>query len=760
MVDFMNAVQDVLAAALHLASLGFSVLPCNAEKKPTCPHGFNDATRDPDGVRALWHCYPGELIGIATGSISGFVVLDIDETKHTEAAAWKNKYGPRLPETFCVKSRSGGTHYFFQYRAGLKCSASKIARGVDVRGDGGYVIYWPATGCQIVSIAPFALWPEFLDKQLAAGGATSASERVSVPVPASLKAINNDALAAIVRALPNDERFNDRTDWLALAHALAAAFPDNLGLAEELWLEHAGKREQTPGEPERVWATLSGPHRVGAGWIVDTAKAAGVDSSRYEYAAARAAFNNPHASAVGTPEVEDARPPDFTDEALALRFAASHQDRLRYVANWGKWLIWNGTVWQFDDTMQSFNLARAICRCASAECLKPNIAATIASAKTVAAVERLARADRRLAATVDTWDHDPWLLNTPGGVVDLRTGNMRRHEIRDYMTKITNATPGGECPLWHRFLKRITGRDVELQRFLQRGSGYALSGSTQEHALFFGHGPGANGKGVFLNTTAASMGSYAATAPMETFTASQSERHPTDLAMLRGARLVTAQETEEGRRWAESKIKALTGGDPISARFMRQDFFTFTPRFKLFITGNYKPGLRNVDEAIRRRLHLIPFSVVIPASERDRNLAETLKAEWSGILAWAIEGCLAWQREGLAPPAAVRTATVEYLADEDGLALWINECCIVSPGGKAGSSELFLSWQFWAGATKEWVGSQKRFSQALMARGYSKIQEDGRMFFLGIALRPPKLSAPAAPPAPGGVSGEHAGPLR
>src|SRR6185437_11667835 len=173
---------------------------------------------------------------------------------------------------------------------------------------------------------------------------------------------------------------------------------------------------------------------------------------------------------------------------------------------------------------------------------------------------------------------------------------------------------------------RITGGDAELQAFLQRFAGYCLTGVTREHAMAFGFGTGANGKGTFLNTLTGIMDSYAAVAPMETFTSSTVDRHSTELAMLRGARLVTAQETEEGRRWAESRIKALTGGDPITARLMRQDFFTFTPQFKLIIAGNHKPGLRGVDEAIRRRFHLIPFAVKIPPEERDKDLADKMKA--------------------------------------------------------------------------------------------------------------------------------------
>lgn len=192
----------------------------------------------------------------------------------------------------------------------------------------------------------------------------------------------------------------------------------------------------------------------------------------------------------------------------------------------------------------------------------------MASAKTVAAVERLSKADRRLAATVDQWDPDIWKASTPAGTIDLKTGDVRPHRGADYITKITAVAPDRDCPLWRQFLVRITDGDFELEEFLQRMAGYALTGSTQEHALFFLYGTGANGKSVFIATISGIMGDYHTTAPMEAFIASFTERHPTELAGLRGARLVTANETEEGRRWAESKIKTLTGGDKISARFM------------------------------------------------------------------------------------------------------------------------------------------------------------------------------------------------
>jgi putative DNA primase/helicase len=371
--------------------------------------------------------------------------------------------------------------------------------------------------------------------------------------------------------------------------------------------------------------------------------------------------------------------------------------------------------------LKAFDFVRGICREVANECGKSKIGVAIASAKTAAAVERLAKSDRRIAATVDQWDADSWPLNTPVGVIDLRSGEVRSHRPSDYMTKITGVAPNASCamPIWLGFLDRVTGNNDDLITFLQRMIGYALTGSTREHALFFLHGTGANGKSTFLNAVTACIGDYHRTSAIETFVASATERHPTDLAGLRGARLVTAVETEEGRRWAESKIKALTGGDRIAARFMRQDYFEYVPTFKLVIAGNHRPGLRSVDEAIRRRFHLVPFTVTIPPSERDETLPEQLKAEWPGILAWAIQGCLDWQEGGLASPAAVQDATMAYLEAEDALAAWIEDCGQSEQSAWESVSALFKSWKAWADRSGEYAGSLKKFSQRLEDRGES-----------------------------------------
>lgn len=425
--------------------------------------------------------------------------------------------------------------------------------------------------------------------------------------------------------------------------------------------------------------------------------------------------------------------PEYSDDALALEFTERYEGELRYVAPWGKWLRWGGTRWQFDDTMKAFDLARSVAREYANACAKADQKPKIASAGKVAAIERLARSDRRHAATVEIWDSDPWLLNTPGGIVDLKSGTMLPHDPARYMTKITAVAPGGECSLWRRFLADITGDNEELQRFLQRMAGYALTGNTREHALFFLYGTGGNGKGVFVNTLTAILGDYAAVASMETFNATQTDRHPTDLAMLRGARLVTSQETENGRRWAEARIKALTGGDPITARFMRQDFFTYTPAFKLVIAGNYKPSLSGVTEAIRRRFFLAPFTVTI--AEPDLELPEKLRTEWPGIMAWALEGCQSWLENKLNPPDAVTAATAAYLAEEDAIGQWIEECCVTGREKWGVGARLWQSWTGWAEANKEPPGSRKGFAEAMAAHGFEKDKNQGVRGYVGIDLR-------------------------
>ena len=523
----------------------------------------------------------------------------------------------------------------------------------------------------------------------------------------------------------------DKTDWSPLSGKTVLIWPDR----DKPGWEYATQAAQAVlVAGAKSCHILYPPEGAPEGWDAADAVAEGFDVATFLT----------HGPRLQMHDVADSDEPVLgndesvwgTEDALALAFTRRYHRDWRYVAAWGRWLVWDGQRWRTEDTLAATDLIRSVCRQTALRADNPKVAAKLASAGTVSGVERLARADRRHAATTDEWDADPWLLNTPGGVVDLKTGRKRANERSDRMTKITTATPDGECPQWTAFLSDVTGGDVELQTYLQRMVGYCLTGATSAHALFFLYGTGANGKSVFANVISTILGDYAATASMDTFVETRGDRHPTDLAGLRGARFVTAIETEQGRRLNESKVKAITGGDKISARFMHKDFFEYTPQFKPVIVGNHKPAIRNIDEAMRRRLHMIPFTVTIPPDRRDPRLTEKLLAERDGILAWAVAGCLAWQREGLKPPACVQAATEEYFEAEDALGRWIDERCVREVNAKSLTAELFTDWKQWAEASGEFIGSQRRFSDLLITRGIEKWRNSaGVRGFQGIGLK-------------------------
>jgi len=443
-------------------------------------------------------------------------------------------------------------------------------------------------------------------------------------------------------------------------------------------------------------------------------------------------------------EVDLTIPAKYSELSVSKQFAASYAPVLRWVEDWKGWMVWAGHRWSRDNRLASMEHAKRLCAAVAdyarndfaAFSNENQIRATIekyGSARAIGNVLNLAKSDPIIAADVDQWDADPWRLNTPGGTVDLRTGQMHPHRREDYMTKSTAATPEGDCPTWLAFLDTATGGDTELQAFIQRMVGYCLTGSVRDHALFFVYGSGGNGKGTFLNTIEAILAGYATTSPMDTFTESKDKAHPTELARLVGARLVTAQETEEGKRWAEDRIKALTGGDRISARFMNKDFFEYNPQFKLVFAGNHRPSLRNVDEAIRRRLHLIPFTVVPP--RKDPELPAKLRAEAGGILAWAVQGCLEWQRIGLQPPEIVKSATDAYLEEQDVFGSWIDSCCVTGKTYEARSSTLYASFKRHCENAGEFVVSQKRWGAIMGNRGFMSRKTNGLVVYQGIQVR-------------------------
>ncbi|MBL8610222.1 MAG: hypothetical protein JNL38_22995, partial [Myxococcales bacterium] len=316
-------------------------------------------------------------------------------------------------------------------------------------------------------------------------------------------------------------------------------------------------------------------------------------------------------------------------------------------------------------------------------------------------------------------DADPWLLNVANGTIDLRTGVLRPHDPRDLLTKLADVAydPAAKCPMWDRFLDRVMGGSVELVDYLARMVGYSLTGVIREHVLAFLFGGGANGKSTFLRVLHALLGDHAARASRGLLFASRGERHPTELTILHGARVATCAEIQAGDYFDEALVKDLTGGDLIAARRMREDFWTFAPTHKLWLAGNHKPRVRGDDEGIWRRIRLVPWTVTIPTEERDPELVDKLLAELPGILAWAVRGCLAWQRSGLGDPPEVTRATANYREEADPLREFCDGWLVFGPDERAARKHIRAAYEEYCRDDGAEPLGARRFADGLRRRG-------------------------------------------
>lgn len=542
-----------------------------------------------------------------------------------------------------------------------------------------------------------------------------------------------------------------KADWEPLRGRSVLLWPDN----DAPGLECMEKLAEQLGDPRGLGCTgkTIDPNRMPDGW--DIADWEGTPTELLAWAKPRAKpwrpreAPKPSKPSLGVvdgntvravvPKAEpEYEPIAMSEDMLADRFAEEHGTRWRYVKVWGSWFQWRGDGWYRDDTALIDRLAVELVRQAvywpEAAQLSGDGKRKTASRRVAGAVRDCSSNDRRIAATITQWDTDPWLLGVPGGVVDLRTGETRAPAPEDYITKRTSVTPAaGDAPIWRKFLETVTAESPDLITFLQRFSGYALTGETREQCLAFLYGTGQNGKGVFITTLAKILGDYAVTADADVFMESDQARHPTEMARLRGARLVTVDETDGTKRWNEKRIKRITGGGKIEARFMRQDDFEYTPQFKLLLAGNHKPQLRGVGKAIQRRIHLVPFTVTIPDEARDNQLTQKLEAEYPQILHWMIQGCALWKDNGLQPPDTVTEATSRYIEAEDVIGEWLEERT-----QQTGSTErpvAYKNYRSWAEGRGERPWSSKAFWVALEERGYSANKSNGLWFIKGLSLR-------------------------
>lgn len=429
-----------------------------------------------------------------------------------------------------------------------------------------------------------------------------------------------------------------------------------------------------------------------------------------------------------------------TDDGNALRLVDEHEHDIRYVPQRGRWLRWDGHRWAWDEAGAVREMSRAIARTLPNGEGEAKHRARSLSAAGISAMVSMAQTDPRIVAHAAQLDAHRMLLNTPSGAVDLATGEMIPPEPSQMHTRSTAVAPDPDAPtpMWDAFLAQTFGGDNELLQYVQRMAGYSASGSVKWHVLPFLHGGGGNGKGVFLNVMRNLLGDYAATAP-NAFLMAGAQRHETEIARLHGLRLVIASEVNQEAKFDEAKVKELTGGDGLTARFMRQDHFTFEPTHKLWLMGNHQPRVSAGGKSFWRRLRLMPFIRTPEKVIEDLDLL-LISEEGPGILAWVVAGAVAVFRDGLNDPESVKAATAQYAAEEDALARFLDEACHVGGGMQVRTvTEVFrTAYERWCRAEGEDPLPSRQLGRELKDRfNIVRKGSNGTYSYANVALIPP-----------------------
>ena len=438
----------------------------------------------------------------------------------------------------------------------------------------------------------------------------------------------------------------------------------------------------------------------------------------------------------------------LTDWGNAQRLVRLHGDQLRFCHAWGKWQIWDGRRWRTDDTGRVYRFAKSTVKTIYAEAkaatdgdVRKAIASWAMKSESQVRLEAMtisAQSEPGIPVRPEDLDADPWLFNVQNGTIDLRTGALRPHDPADLITKVGGVEFDAEAKatVFDTFLKKIMGDDDELIEYQQRTLGRSLTGDVSEHRIELWHGPGANGKSTLTTAILGVMGDYGLMAAPGLLLRRRQEAHPTEVADLKGARFVSSVEIGESRKLNEEQVKQLSGGDRLKARYMRQDFWEFDPTHKLFVACNHRPTIVGSDHAIWRRVRLVPFSVVIPDDEQDKQLGEKLKDERSGILNWLIQGCLGWLEHGVNEAEAVRDATADYRAEQDLVAAFVAECCTISPNAKVLSADIYRDYAAWCKNSHEEPLGKRAFGLRLGDQGFTSERKGhgGKHWWFGIGL--------------------------
>lgn len=716
-----------LERALECAERGWAVFPlhtvwdkvcsCGSRncaspgKHPRVKNGVHDATKDPKVITDWWTQWPSANIGIATGKISGILLLDVDNKEgiygDDNLAILEGEYG-ELPPTVTALTGGGGRHIFFAYPDGdleIPNSAGKLYAGLDVKSDGGYVV---GAGSQHVD-GPY-LWE--------------------------------------VSSHPDDVKVADLPAWLL-----------------RLMLEHGrDRRKKEPIRPPEGDSLQAGKRNTYLAQVCGSLNYQGIsqeviktivretnlrvcDPPLSDHELERTVFTSLRSwEPVPWPKAH------YTDVGNAQRFAMRHGHVTRWVEvgrkkkSSGYWMIWDGARW-FQVAVGIDHYAKETVMAMYKECaeiadsdtrakLRRHAAASESSHR-IEAMLRLARSEPDMAVDVNQLDQHPWLLNFENGTLDLRTGQLLEPDPKLLMTKTVPFPydPDADCPRWLQFVDEIMAGNDDLVNFLQRVLGYSLTGRVEEHAWFILYGTGRNGKTTFLETVKHCLGDdYAQQAPLDILKHRAPGNIPSDLARLRGARFAAVAEPKLRMRINTAVVKHITGGDKIVARFMHHDWFEFPPTHKLFVGTNYKPIIEETTDAIWHRTHLVPFTQKFVDETDDKELGDKLKIEAMGIMAWMVEGCLAWQREGLNRPEEVKVATDQYRAEMDLLGEFLEERCHIGDGLTARAGALYNEYKSWCDEVGQKPLSGNNFGQALLEKGFEKLADRKGRCYIGLGL--------------------------
>lgn len=724
----------MLDHAIRYATLyGWAVFPLAPRgKTPLTDTGFKAASRSPDTIQKWWARTPEANIGIPTGARTRFDVLDVDLDKGGQETLeqWRSA-GHVLPDTVQALTGGGGMHYFFRYdpKNELKNRAG-IAPGIDIRTEGGYIVAPPSEHASGRSYA-WELSHDIDDVEVC-------------PWPSWL-------LQLIEEGSPEEE----------LPSLEGDGNPVEEGRRNDFLIRVAGGMRRWGGDEKMLCDLLSEYNQRLCVPPLPQEEVAAIAQSAMRYKAAPRPLVTQPAVAVGDQDKEEGEAQEgalhpFTDMGNASRFVDRYGAACRHLTPAKKWLHWTGTCWTYDEVNHVQELAKATVRAIETQemglVLVPGKkdgpprdlalehAKKSQAERTLTALTRLASSQSPIPILPEDLDRHPWLLNCKNGTLDLRTGVLQEPDPEDYLTQQIEVEydPRAEAPRWEQFVKEIFNGSENLANYLQEVIGYALTGDTSEQIFCILWGSGSNGKSILLDLLSNLLGPFAKDAAANSFMDSKmSESTRNDLAALKAARLVTISETNEGQALDESLVKKVAGGDRITSRFLNNEYFTYTPQFKIFMATNNRPVIRGDEHGIWRKIRLFPFQVQFGSpghhAAEDRNkLMDALRAELPGILAWAVRGALRWQKDGMQTPPEVVVAVNEYKAEQDPLIDFFDECVFISSELTISKGDLYAVYESWSRTGRPM--SKVAFSKRMAAKGFKEVRRNLQRSWEGIGL--------------------------